>query len=259
MSPNQNPPEKEVLFEYLLRLADDQLVLAHRLSEWCGHAPMLEEDLALPNVALDLLGQARALYTYAGEVEGKGRDEDKLAYLRLEKEYRNLLLLERENGDFARTMLRLYLYSAFMELYWEGMLSSKDETLAAIAAKAIKEVRYHVRHSAEWVIRLGDGTPESARRLAVALDELAPYCAEMFEKDGITDALSKAGIAVDPWQLREPWQADVAQIFREAMLTAEPPLEGHQTGGRKGRHTEAMGYLLADLQYMQRTYPDMKW
>ncbi len=247
------------LFEYLLRLGDDHLVLAHRLSQWCGHAPMLEEDLALPNVALDLLGQARLLYSYAGEVEGEGRDEDQLAYLRLEKDYRNLLLLERENGDFARTMLRLYLFAAYMELYWEGMLASSDERLAAIAAKAIKETRYHVRHSAEWVIRLGDGTAESARRLATALEELSPYCAEMFETDEVTDTLSKAGVAVDPAQLKTPWQGDVAIVFREAMLAGDPPVDGHQSGGRKGRHTEAMGFLLADLQYMQRTYPGMKW
>jgi ring-1,2-phenylacetyl-CoA epoxidase subunit PaaC len=252
-------PDKDALFEYLIRLADDHLVLAHRLSEWCGHAPMLEEDLALPNVALDLLGQARLLYSYAGDVEGKGRDEDQIAYVRLEKDYRNLLLLECENGDFARTMLRLYLFAAFMELYWEGMLASSDETLAAIAAKAIKETRYHVRHSAEWVIRLGDGTQESAKRLAAALDELSPYCAEMFESDAVNDALTQAGIAVDPAQLKEPWQDDVGTVFRQAMLTAEPPVDGHQRGGRKGRHTEAMGFLLAELQYMQRTFPGMKW
>ena len=152
------------LFSAVLAIADDHLVLAHRLSEWCGHAPMLEEDLALPNIALDLLGQARVLYTYAGELEGKGRDEDQLAYLRLEKEYKNLLLVERENGDFAHTVLRLFLFASFMELYWQEMVTSKDATLAAVAAKALKETCYHVRHSAEWVIRLGDGTDESANR-----------------------------------------------------------------------------------------------
>lgn len=252
-------PDKSHLFEYVIRLADDHLVLAHRISEWCGHAPMLEEDLALPNIALDLLGQARLLYTYAGEVEGKGRDEDQIAYLRLEKDYRNLLLLERENGDFARTMLRIYLFAAFMELYWEGMLASNDATLAAIAAKALKETKYHVRHSAEWVIRLGDGTKESAARLETALDELSPYCAEMFECDEVCQSMVAAGIAVDPQQLKDPWQGDVTRIFREAMLAHAPPIEGHQSGGRKGRHTEALGFLLADLQYMQRTFPGMKW
>lgn len=251
--------DKDMLFEYLVRLADDHLVLAHRISEWCGHAPMLEEDLALPNISLDLLGQARLLYSYAAEVEGKGRDEDQIAYLRLEKDYKNLLLLERENGDFARTMLRIYLFAAFMELYWEGMLASDDERLSAIAAKALKETKYHVRHSAEWVIRLGDGTAESAARLEKALDELSPYCAEMFECDAVCKALVDAGIAVDPQQIKVAWQGDVAAIFREAMLAHEPPVDGHQRGGREGRHTEALGFLLADLQYMQRTYPDMKW
>ena len=251
--------DKEMLFEYVLRLADDHLVLAHRLSEWCGHAPMLEEDLALPNIALDLLGQARALYTYAGEIEGAGRGEDQLAYLRPEHEYRNLLLLELDNGDFARTMLRLYLFAALMELFWEAMLSSKDEMLAAIAAKAIKETRYHVRHSAEWVIRLGDGTAESARRMNEALEDLQPYCSELFETDSVTAFVAKQGIGVDPATLEAAWQADIAKIFREARLNGDTLADGYQTGGRSGQHTEAMGYLLADLQYMQRAYPGMEW
>ena len=251
--------DKEMLFEYVLRLADDHLVLAHRLSEWCGHAPMLEEDLALPNIALDLLGQARALYTYAGEIEGAGRGEDQLAYLRPEHEYRNLLLLELDNGDFARTMLRLYLFAAFMELFWEAMLSSKDEMLAAIAAKAIKETRYHVRHSAEWVIRLGDGTAESARRMNEALEDLQPYCSELFETDSVTAFVAKQGIGVDPATLEAAWQSDIAKIFREARLNGDTLADGYQTGGRSGQHTEAMGYLLADLQYMQRAYPGMEW
>lgn len=251
--------DKNLLFEYALRLADDHLVLAHRLSEWCGHAPMLEEDLALPNIALDLLGQARALYSYAGEIEAKGRGEDQLAYVRPEHEYHNLLMLELDNGDFARTMLRLYLFAAFMELFWEEMLSSKDETLAAIAAKAIKETRYHVRHSAEWVIRLGDGTAESARRMREALEDLQPYCAELFETDAVTAFVAEQGIGVDPATLEDAWHADIAKIFREARLEGDGLANGYQTGGRNGRHTEAMGYLLADLQYMQRAYPGLQW
>lgn len=247
------------LFDAVLRIADDNLVLAHRLSEWCGHAPMLEEDLALPNIALDLLGQARVLYSYAGEIEGKGRDEDKLAYMRLEKEYKNLLLVERENGDFAHTMLRLFLFASFMELFWQEMVASRDETLAAVAAKALKETRYHVRHSAEWVIRLGDGTDESAARMADALEELSPYCAEMFVHDTAFDGLAKDGILTDVSKLAEPWQSVVSKIFREAMLPDQSLLDGHQRGGRKGEHTEAMGFLLADLQYMQRAFPDMVW
>lgn len=247
------------LFHAILSIADDHLILAHRLSQWCGHAPMLEEDLALPNIALDLLGQARVLYTYAGEIEGKGRDEDRLAYLRLEKEYKNLLLVERENGDFAHTMLRLYFFVSFMELFWQGMAHSKDETLAAIAQKALKETRYHVRHSAEWVIRMGDGTDESAERMANAVEELRPYCAEMFEIDSGIVGLVEAGILLDVSTLTEPWQVNVSQVFQEAMLVDQSLLEGHQRGGRKGEHTEAMGFLLAELQYMQRAFPDMVW
>lgn len=247
------------LFHAILSIADDHLVLAHRLSQWCGHAPMLEEDLALPNIALDLLGQARVLYTYAGEIEGKGRDEDRLAYLRLEKEYKNLLLVERENGDFAHTMLRLYFFVSFMELFWQGLSQSKDETLAAIAQKALKETRYHVRHSAEWVIRMGDGTDESAERMANAVEELRPYCAEMFEIDSGIVGLVEAGILLDVSTLTEPWQVNVSQVFQEAMLVDQSLLEGHQRGGRKGEHTEAMGFLLAELQYMQRAFPDMVW
>lgn len=251
--------DKNILFEAVLALADDHLVLAHRLSQWCGHAPMLEEDLALPNIALDLLGQARVLYSHAGEIEGKGRDEDRLAYLRLEKEYRNLLLVERENGDFAHTMLRLYLFAAFMELYWQKMVSSRDDTFAAIAAKALKETRYHVRHSAEWVIRLGDGTVESARRMALALEELTPYCAEMFDLDPATESLVRQGVLVDPSKLSEPWLEAVSVVLDEACLEASGLLDGYQKGGRRGEHSEAMGFLLADLQYVQRAFPDMAW
>jgi len=160
--------DREKFLEFLLRLADDHLILGHRLSEWCGHAPMLEEDLAMPNMALDLIGQARALYAYAAEVEGKGRSEDDFAYLRREREYRNCLLAERPNGDFAHTMLRQLIFAAFMEPMWRAMAASSDETLAAIAAKAVKEVAYHIRHAGEWVVRLGDGTEESARRMKAA-------------------------------------------------------------------------------------------
>ena len=188
---------KEELFELLLRLGDDHLVLGHRVSEWCGHAPTLEEDLALPNIALDLIGQARSLYAYAGEVEGKGRDEDQLAYLRLEREYSNLLLVERPNGDFAQTILRQLYFSVFMHAFWREAAKSTDATLAAIAAKAVKESVYHVRHAAEWTIRLGDGTEESARRMAEAVEALYPYTGEMFSADPVTEALAAAGIAPD--------------------------------------------------------------
>src|SRR5918994_2532717 len=186
------------LVTFLLRLADDHLILGHRVSEWCGHAPMLEEDLAMPNMALDLIGQARALYAYAAELEGKERSEDDFAYLRREREYLNCLIVERPNGDFAHTMLRQLYFAAFMEPMWRGMTQSDDATLAAIAAKAVKEVAYHIRHTGEWVIRLGDGTEESAARMREAVEALAPYLDELFEADAVSDAVAKAGVAPDP-------------------------------------------------------------
>lgn len=249
---------KSALFQNLLRLADDHLILGHRLSEWCGHAPMLEEDLAMPNIALDLIGQARSLYTYAGEVEGKCRDEDQLAYLRLEREYQNLLICERPNGDFAHTMLRQLFFACFMEVYWQDVLTSSDETLRGIAGKAIKETAYHIRHSGEWVIRLGDGTEESARRTQEALEELTPYLPEFFESNEVTQALAKTNILPDPANLQQKWLDRIAPIFAEALLTV-PELSPAQTGGRKGQHTEDMGFLLTDLQYLQRTYPGLSW
>lgn len=249
---------KENLFALLVRLADDHLILGHRVSEWCGHAPMLEEDLAMPNIGLDLLGQARALYTYAGEVEGEGRDEDQIAYMRLEREYRNLLLVERPNGDFADTMVRQLYYSAYMQAFWTRMLASTDKTLAEIAAKAVKEVAYHVRHSAEWVIRMGDGTEESAKRLGDAIFGLSHYIGELFATDDVSDAAAAAGVAPSPADLRAEWDATLAPIMAEAhaqIVEAKRPV----MGGRQGRHGEEMGFLLADLQYMQRTYPGLTW
>jgi ring-1,2-phenylacetyl-CoA epoxidase subunit PaaC len=250
--------DRDTLLTFLLRLADDHLVLGHRLSEWCGHAPMLEEDLAMPNIALDLIGQARALYQYAAEVEGQGRSEDDLAYLRQERDYLNCLLTERPNGDFAHTMLRLFWFAAFMHPFWQGMERGSDPALAAIAAKAVKEVAYHIRHTGEWVIRLGDGTEESARRMRAAIDALAPYLDELFESDASTKAVAGAGVAPDPGSLRAEFDRTVGRVFAEAMLEL-PEAAWPQSGGRKGRHTEAMGYLLADLQYMQRAYPGAVW
>ncbi len=243
---------------FLLRLADDHLILGHRLSEWCGHAPMLEEDLAMPNIALDLIGQARALYQYAGEVEGKGRSEDDLAYLRREREYLNCLMVERPNGDFAHTMLRQFYFAAFMHPFWERASGSTDETLAGIAAKAVKEVSYHVRHCGEWVIRLGDGTEESAARMKAAVEALAPYVDELFETDAVSEAVSQAGIAPAPASLRPSFDSTVQSVFAEAFLDM-PETAWPQTGGRQGRHGEAMGYLLAELQHIQRTYPGSVW
>ncbi|MET0941722.1 MAG: 1,2-phenylacetyl-CoA epoxidase subunit PaaC [Mesorhizobium sp.] len=251
-------PDRQALMTFLLRLADDHLILGHRLSEWCGHAPMLEEDLAMPNMALDLIGQARALYSYAAAVEGKGRTEDDFAYLRPEREYLNCLMVERPNGDFAHTMLRQLYFAAFMELMWRGMMDSSDETLAAVAAKAVKEVAYHIRHAGEWVIRLGDGTEESARRMREAVAMLAPYVGELFEADAISNTMADAGIAPNPTTLRDPFDRRIEAIFAEAGIEAEQAPYA-QSGGRQGRHGEAMGYLLAELQYMQRTYPGAVW
>lgn len=246
------------LFSYTLRLADTALVLGHRLSEWVGHAPVLEEDLALGNMGLDLIGQARALYAYAGEIEDKGRDEDALAYLRDAGEYRNLLLVEQPNGDFAHTMVRQLLYAAFAQPFFLALSRSCDATLAAIAAKAEKEMAYHVRHAAEWVIRLGDGSGESRARAQDALDTLWPFTGEMFEVDAIERALIEDGIAVDPAPLKPVWDRTVEPIITEATLTR--PRDGWmQSGGRSGRHSEHLGHLLAEMQFMQRAYPGAVW
>jgi ring-1,2-phenylacetyl-CoA epoxidase subunit PaaC len=243
---------------YSLRRADDALILGHRLSEWCGHAPALEEDMALSNVALDLIGQARALYAYAAEVEGKDNDEDKLAYLRDVRQYRNLLLVERPNGDFARTMVRQLFYSAFADLFWRGMTGSRDGTLAAIAAKSEKESAYHLRHASEWVIRLGDGTDESHARAQAAIDDLWAFTGEMFTADDSERELVAAGVAVDPLLLMPEWLVTVRQVVQEATL-ALPENDWMQQGGRDGRHSEHLGHLLSELQYMQRSFPGASW
>ena len=243
----------------LIALADDHLILGHRLSEWCGHAPMLEEDLSMPNMALDMMGQARNLYTYAGELEGQGRDEDDLAYLRTDREYKNCLLVERPNGDFAHTMLRQLYFAAFMQPFWEAAAAtSSDEKVRGFAEKAVKEIAYHIRHAGEWVIRLGDGTDESAGRMRDAVDALHIYTDELF---CITDDMKQcveAGILPDPAAMRAPWNQTIEHIFNEAFLTI-PEVPFPQEGGRDGRHTEGFGHLLSELQYMQRTYPGMTW
>lgn len=243
---------------YALRRADDALILGHRLSEWCGHAPMLEEDMALSNMALDLLGQARELFTYAAKVEGRNNDEDKLAYLREERQYRNLLLVERPNGDFAQTMVRQLLYSAFADLYWRAMTKSSDATLAAIAAKSEKESAYHLRHASEWVIRLGDGTGESHHRAQAAIDDFWAFTGEMFSVESGERGLIDAGVAVDRETLRPPWRKTISDVMDEATLVL-PDSDWMQQGGRSGRHSEHLGYLLTELQFMQRTYPGLTW
>jgi len=243
---------------YLLRRADDALILGHRLSEWCGHAPMLEEEMALANIGLDLIGQARELYGYAASTENAGHDEDDLAYLRDERQYGNLLLVEQPNGDFARTMVRQLFYSAFADPFWRAMMASKDSTLAAIAAKSEKESAYHLRHASEWVIRLGDGTAESRRRAQAAVDDLWAFTGELFHVDAADRGLIDGGVAIDPEALRTAWTSTVCDVLQAATLTM-PSGDWMQKGGRAGRHSEHLGHLLSELQWMQRTYPDATW
>jgi ring-1,2-phenylacetyl-CoA epoxidase subunit PaaC len=246
------------LLNLVLRRADDALILGHRLSEWCGHAPMIEEDIALANIALDLVGQARSLYDYAARVEGSGLSEDHFAYRREQHQYRNCLLVEQPNGDFAATIVRQVLFTTFMDLYWREMMNSRDATLAAIAAKAEKETAYHLRHSAEWLIRLGDGTDESHERAEAAIEELWTYIVELFESDETEWLLASSGTAPDTGALREPWQARLEAILHESTLKI-PNAPFMQTGGRSGRHTEHLGYILADLQFLQRAHPEAVW
>jgi ring-1,2-phenylacetyl-CoA epoxidase subunit PaaC len=246
------------LFEYTLRLGDDSLILGHRLSEWCGHGPILEEDIAMTNIALDLVGQATTLLNYAGVVEGKGRDGDALAFLRFDREYKNALLVEQPNGDFAVTMVRQFLFDAYRKPLFEKMQHSKDEMLASIAEKSLKETRYHLKHSSEWIIRLGDGTEESNRRAREAVNTLWRYTSELFIMDELESELSAEGIAPNLLEIEAEWKSTVDAVFKEATLTI-PQNNWKQSGGRKGMHSEHLGYILAELQYMQRAYPNMQW
>ena len=250
--------KQEALIEYCLRLGDNSLILGHRISEWCGHGPILEEDIALTNIALDLVGQARTLLTYAGEVEGKGRTEDDLAYLRQVREYRNCLLLEQENGDFARTIVRQFLFDSYHVPFLEALRSSMDTTLAAFAEKSLKEATYHLRHSSEWMIRLGDGTEESKNRVQGALNELWMYSGELFETDEVESVLQKEKIAPNMDAIKKTWNTNVAGILELATLT-QPEAGWMQSGGRTGKHSELLGYILAELQYVQRSYPGCEW
>lgn len=244
------------LVVFCLRRADDALVLGHRLSELSGKAPTLEEDLALSNIALDLIGQARALYAYAGELTGQS--EDTLAYLRDERAYRNLLLVEQPNGDFAVTIVRQFLFTAFADPFWRAMVRSADATLAAIAAKAEKETAYHLRHASEWLVRLGDGTDESHRRTQAALERLWPFTGELFSRDAADDAMIAAGVATAPETVRGIWSRTVDNVIARATL-ARPTDGWMQSGGRDGRHSEHLGYLLAELQFLARSHPGATW
>ncbi len=242
----------------VLQIADDHLILGHRLSEWCGHAPMLEEDLSMPNMALDLIGQARHLYAYAAVLEGKGRSEDDLAYLRTDREYTNCLMVERGNTDFAHTMLKQLYFAAFMKPFWSFVENSSDSTLSSIAGKAVKEISYHIRHCGEWVIRLGDGTDESAQRMQQAVDALHPYTEELFWCDDHRQACIDDGVLPAEHMVRPQWQTTINAVFDQARLST-PEVTFPLLGGREGKHTEEFGFLLAELQYMQRAYPGAQW
>lgn len=243
---------------YVLALADDTLVAAQRLGEWVASAPVLEEDVALANIGLDLLGQARSLLAHAGALEGRGRDEDALAYFRDERDFLNVHLVERDNGDFAVTMARLLVLTAYLKQLWSALQASTDATIAAIAAKAVKEAGYHVEHARMWVLRLGDGTAESHRRMQAGLDAEWPFVDELFDDGLVDEELLEAGVAVRPSSLREAWLAEVAAVVSEATLTL-PDVPPAVTGGRRGIHTEQMGYLLAEMQHLARSHPGASW
>jgi ring-1,2-phenylacetyl-CoA epoxidase subunit PaaC len=249
------PPD---IFAYTLRLADDALVYAQRTAEWIAAAPQLEEDVALGNIALDLLGQARSLLTYAGQLEGRGRDEDDLAYLRDDRDFVNAQLFELPIGDFGFTIARMLVASAYQYSLYTLLQDSRDPTLAAVAAKAVKEVDYHRDHATQWTLRLGDGTDESHRRMQRGLDEVWPYLGELFESDPLVRSLAAARVAVAPEDLADPVLAYVGSVIETATLAA-PVTTVRHTGGRRGIHTEHLGYLVAELQHVARSHPGARW
>ena len=251
-------PKPNALFEYLQRLGDDRLILGHRLSEWCGHGPILEEDIALANVGLDLLGQATILLRMAGEVEGQGRNEDALAYFREAVEFRNCQLVELPKGDFAFTIARQFLFDVYDVVLLDALAKSTNAELAAIAVKSLKEARYHVRHSAQWVVTLGDGTEESHGRAQRAVDDLWRYTGELFMADAIDVDAAASGLGVDPSTFAGQWRAQVEDVLQTAKLTI-PPAAYMQRGGRDGRHTEHLGHMLAEMQIVARSHPGATW
>ncbi len=246
------------LFEYLLRAGDDRLVLGHRMSEWCGHGPILEEDIAMANIALDLVGQGSALLKLAGETEGAGRDEDALAYFRSEPEFRNAQIVELPKRDFAFTMVRQFLFDAYSVLQWDALATCTFAPLAGIAAKAVKEDRYHLRHSSDWMLRLGDGTEESHGRAQSALNDLWRFTGELFESDAVDEAVRGNGVNVDLASIQSHWQQTVGDVVRRATLTLPAP-GASSSGGRRGRHTEFLGHMLAEMQIVARSHPGAKW
>jgi ring-1,2-phenylacetyl-CoA epoxidase subunit PaaC len=249
---------KDATYTYTLRLGDDALILGYRLSELCSKGPILEEDLALTNVALDMIGRAQALLKYATELEGKGHSEDDIAYRRAEINYYNHLLIEQPNGDFAHTIARQLFVSMFEFLFYTELEKSRDETLAAIASKTIKEIKYHMQHSIDWTLRLGDGTSESHKRMQKAVNDLWMYTGELFEMDEVDTHLMRDGIAVDLIPIKTQWHNDIKTVLNKATLLL-PEDTYMQTGSKKGIHTENLGHILSEMQYLQRAYPDAKW
>jgi ring-1,2-phenylacetyl-CoA epoxidase subunit PaaC len=252
------PGVARLLVPYVLRVGDLSLVLGQRLGEWVGHAPALEEDLGLANIALDLIGQARLLLTYAGELEGRGRGEDEIAFLREQGEYFNPTLVEQPNGDFGQTIVRQVLIDAFQLELYERLTNSADDRLAAIAAKAVKETRYHLRYSSGWLVRLGDGTQESHARVHAALERLWPYTVELFEEDDLDREMADCGIAPRLRDVRAAWSVRVDEMLAEATLE-RPHDRPFRWFGKRGEHSEHLGYILAEMQYMQRAYPGARW
>ena len=248
----------DTLFQYLLRLGDDRLVLGHRLSEWCGHGPILEEDIALANISLDLIGQATLLLKLAGETEGKGRSEDDLAYFREAIDFRNVQLVELPRGDYAFTIVRQFFFDVFSYHVLDQLQTSTHSELAGIAGKGFKEVRYHVRHSSEWVLRMGDGTRESHDRAQKAVNELWRFTGEMFQADAVDHEMVDAGIGADVEAIRPKWETIVSDVLHRATLEIpkDPPA---MTGGRQGRHTEHLGHMLSEMQIVARSYPGASW
>lgn len=251
-------PKKEELYKYLLRIGDNALVLGQRLSEWCGHGPVLEQDIAITNISLDLIGQTRNWFQYAAQVDGRGQDEDDIAFLRDAWDFHNLLLVEQPNRDWAHTMVRQFIFDAFHYYFIQSLTESKDKQIAAIAEKSLKEIAYHLKYSSEWVIRLGDGTDVSHQKMQDAVDNLWMFTGELTEPDELDGLMAKSGIGVDPQDIRPAIEAKLTRVLEEATLTI-PRVAWMQRGGKQGIHTEHLGHLLAEMQFMQRAYPGLEW
>ena len=259
MSGTKTLNKKAALFEYLLRLADDRLILGHRLSEWCGHGPVLEEDIGLANIALDYIGHAASLYEYAAVIEGEGRHRDDLVYFRNDVEYKNLKITELPKGDFGFTIVRQFLFSAFSYFLYQQLTEVEDEQLSGMASKHLKEVKYHLRHSKQWVLRLGDGTDESRERIQDAFEELWTYTDELFYQNEIDKLLQDEGLAADSAKFKSNWKELVGETLKEATLKIPDTNQYMTEGSRNGLHTEYLGPLLAEMQHLRRSYPDANW